>query len=45
LGYEAPAWDDEHGRGLFLVRLLCEDVEIDSTPSGTCVSCRLAAAV
>jgi PAS domain S-box-containing protein len=41
LGHEAPSWDDEHGRGLYLVRVLCEDVQIDSTPSGTCVSCRL----
>ncbi|HZG97489.1 MAG TPA: SpoIIE family protein phosphatase [Nocardioidaceae bacterium] len=44
LGYEAPEWDDEHGRGLFLIRLLCEDVQIDSTPSGTSISCELTAA-
>lgn len=43
LGFEAPAWDDEHGRGLFMVRSLCRDVRIDSSAAGTSVTCELMA--
>lgn len=43
LGFEAPSWEDEHGRGLFLVRSLCTAVQIDSSAAGTCVTCELAA--
>lgn len=43
LGFEVPSWDDEHGRGLFLVRSLCTAVDIDSSSTGTSVTCELTA--
>ena len=34
--------DDEHGRGLFIVTALCDDVAVASTAAGTTVRCRKA---
>jgi anti-sigma regulatory factor (Ser/Thr protein kinase) len=40
---ELPPADQDHGRGLWLVRKMCDDVEIDSSPRGTVVRLRATA--
>ncbi|MFQ6171626.1 anti-sigma factor RsbA family regulatory protein [Oryzobacter sp. R7] len=37
VGRRVPAWDDDHGRGLWLANQLCDLVQLRSGPTGTTV--------
>jgi len=43
-GRRAPSSDVEDGRGLWIVRQVCDDVEISSSPAGTVVRVQMALA-